>query len=150
MEDLLQADSQNHHARKADHTDRFIGGKIRHFRKEAGLSLGDLASALGISYQQVQKYEDGKNRISGSRLYMIVILLGRQIGDFFPLSPDQQGDQMSALEGPCDVGRINNPELRSCIKGLVEIIICEQSDPPREGFETGDHTTEQSADPNRE
>lgn len=50
-------------------TDVHIGGRIRARRVEMGLSQTGLADKLGITFQQVQKYESGANRISGSRLW---------------------------------------------------------------------------------
>ena len=55
-------------SKKATRTDRYIGIALRFRRKELGLSQADLAKALGVAYQQVQKYEEGSSRISASRL----------------------------------------------------------------------------------
>ncbi|MCS6780987.1 MAG: helix-turn-helix domain-containing protein, partial [Geminicoccaceae bacterium] len=62
--------------------DRRIGERIRLRRTELGLTQEQLASALGISYQQVQKYENGVNRISASRLAEIAQRLEVPIGWF--------------------------------------------------------------------
>jgi len=51
--------------------DRQVGELIRDRRKELGLSQTALAEALGVTFQQVQKYENGSNRISASRLVAI-------------------------------------------------------------------------------
>jgi transcriptional regulator with XRE-family HTH domain len=48
--------------------DRIIGNRLRQRRMELGITQTDLADALGISFQQIQKYEKGTNRISASRL----------------------------------------------------------------------------------
>jgi transcriptional regulator with XRE-family HTH domain len=45
-----------------------IGRRLRTARKKRGLSQSDLAKAIGVSFQQIQKYENGTNRISASRL----------------------------------------------------------------------------------
>lgn len=58
--------SDNH---RAGATDAHIGENLRKFRQARGWSQETLAVALGISFQQVQKYERGRNRISCSRLY---------------------------------------------------------------------------------
>ena len=49
------------------------------------MSLQELARKIDISYQQVQKYENGTNRISASRLYAIAKVLNVHINDFFPV-----------------------------------------------------------------
>jgi transcriptional regulator with XRE-family HTH domain len=55
---------------------RFVGLNLRLFRIEKGLSQTTLAAAVDITFQQVKKYETGANRISGSRLFEMVIVLG--------------------------------------------------------------------------
>lgn len=65
--------------------DQLIGLQLRKIRKERNLSQEDIAVHLQMSYQQVQKYESGRNRISASTLYYISILLNRPINDFFQL-----------------------------------------------------------------
>lgn len=55
--------------RAANRVDRFIGTKVRERRLEIGMSQERLAELLGVTFQQVQKYERGVNRIAASRLY---------------------------------------------------------------------------------
>lgn len=74
-------------ARSPSSVDQFVGKKIRHVRKTAGLSMVELAEKLGISYQQVQKYEIGANRVSAGILYEIACLFVLDIRDFFPPIP---------------------------------------------------------------
>jgi transcriptional regulator with XRE-family HTH domain len=63
--------------------DERIGSQIRDYRTMSGLSQNALATALGISHQQLQKYETGTNRISASRLWHCAEVLGVRITDFF-------------------------------------------------------------------
>lgn len=49
-------------------TDIAIGQRIRSYRKARRLTQSDLGTALGVTFQQIQKYENGRNRVSGSRL----------------------------------------------------------------------------------
>ena len=51
--------------------DIHIGQRIKMLRKAHGLSQNDLSTSLGVSYQQIQKYENATNRLSASRLYAI-------------------------------------------------------------------------------
>lgn len=57
------------------HVDIQVGRKVRQCRWLVGMSLQDLADRLGISYQQLQKYEMGQNRLSISRLWEIARVL---------------------------------------------------------------------------
>jgi transcriptional regulator with XRE-family HTH domain len=61
--------------RSADAIDRQVAARIRTQRKVRGLSQTALGKALGIGYQQVQKYENGKNRLGASRLQQIAKVL---------------------------------------------------------------------------
>ena len=56
--------------------DSFIGRKVKQRRSELGISQGKLGEYLGVSFQQIQKYENGKNRISASSLVQISRILG--------------------------------------------------------------------------
>jgi transcriptional regulator with XRE-family HTH domain len=51
--------------------DILVGSRIRKFRKDRGMSQAQLGEKLGVTFQQVQKYENGKNRVGASRLQMI-------------------------------------------------------------------------------
>jgi len=65
------------------HVDRHVGGRIRLRRKLLGRSQAWLASAVGVSFQQVQKYERGANRISAGRLYAVAMALETSAPFFF-------------------------------------------------------------------
>jgi transcriptional regulator with XRE-family HTH domain len=67
----------------ADPVDIYVGKKIRQRRTVLGVSQEKLSEALGITFQQVQKYESGANRVSSSRLYHISKILGTTISYFF-------------------------------------------------------------------
>lgn len=63
--------------------DVHVGARIRLMRKQQGLSQVDLANAIGKTFQQVQKYERGSNRVAASTLYRIAEFLKVNIEDFF-------------------------------------------------------------------
>ena len=82
--------------------DLHVGSAIRVRRKAMKISQTDLADGLGVSFQQVQKYERGTNRVSASRLYDIGACLGVSVDYFFeglpantdaPLTEDEQAVQ---------------------------------------------------------
>lgn len=72
--------------------DRHVGRAIRLRRHELGVSQQALAAQLGISFQQVQKYERGANRISASMLYAAARALGLPPGAFFAGLESADGD----------------------------------------------------------
>jgi len=63
--------------------DVHVGKRIRHRRWMVGMTQQQLADAVGIKFQQIQKYETGMNRVSASRLWDVARTLGVQIGFFF-------------------------------------------------------------------
>lgn len=63
--------------------DKHIGNKLRYYRMFNGLTQVKLAERLGISAQQLQKYESGRNRISACTLYTISLILRVPVVDFF-------------------------------------------------------------------
>lgn len=74
-------------ARKADDMDLTIGRRLRERRMLLGLSQDELAQRIGLSFQQLQKYETGENRISAARLYRIAQVLDVSITWFFAAAP---------------------------------------------------------------
>lgn len=60
---------------KTNNINRIIGATVKEVRKEAGLSQSALAERLGITFQQVQKYEKGTNRIALSTFFLICGIL---------------------------------------------------------------------------
>lgn len=55
--------------RTATEVDAFVGAQLKAMRKTAGLSQTQLANEVGVTFQQIQKYERGSNRIGASRLW---------------------------------------------------------------------------------
>ena len=88
-------------AKKAPNpTDRHIGARVRMRRKMLAMSQTQLADALGITYQQVQKNESGTNRIGASWLQQISRILQVPVAFFFEGSPnasEPHGSNGSAL-----------------------------------------------------
>lgn len=120
-------------ASRSRRIDRHVGERIRLRRTELGLTQEQLAEALGVSYQQIQKYETGANRISAGRIFEISRKLAVDIGHFFAgLGADEDviapplehgGRQRSAIELVRKFAQINDPEVRAAIAGLVKTIV---------------------------
>lgn len=67
--------------------DTFVAGKLRTHRRQIGLSQADVAKKLGVTFQQIQKYEAGINRVGAGRLFQFASLYGIPVQDFFPRGP---------------------------------------------------------------
>jgi transcriptional regulator with XRE-family HTH domain len=127
-------------------TDRHIGSRVRMRRKMLAMSQTQLADALGITYQQVQKNESGTNRIAATRLQQISHILQVPIAFFFegtPKASAPRGPRGSALsiaqiddfvassEGLRLIGafmRVHNADLRRKIVMLVQKIAGDDGD----------------------
>lgn len=64
--------------------DNYIVKKIAQGRKETGHTQRTVAEAIGVTYQQYQKYETGRNRVTAARLFLIAKCFGKPIEWFFP------------------------------------------------------------------
>ena len=113
--------------------DKHVGSRVRMRRLMLGLSQTQLGDALGLTFQQVQKYEKGTNRISASKLQHIRQILQVPVAFFFEGTPGGVG---GTTETPSYVNeflatsdgvaltkaftRIENTKLRRLIVGTVE------------------------------
>jgi transcriptional regulator with XRE-family HTH domain len=79
--------------------DLHVGSRIRLRRKILGVSQERLAESLGLTFQQVQKYERGSNRVSASKLYEIAATLQSQVAYFFEGLADPSAADGEAAPG---------------------------------------------------
>lgn len=80
---LERADAAEKGSRRANPVDTHVGGRVRLRRMLLGLSQEKLAEQLGLTFQQVQKYEKGINRIGASRLFELAHVLGVPVSFFY-------------------------------------------------------------------
>ena len=113
--------------------DKYIGERIREARLGAKLSQTDLANMLGVSYQQIQKYEAGENRIAGVRMGRLMTALNRPFAYFVPTSANiRAAPLLSALLASKDGLQIAKdfprlpPQYRKLIVQLVSELAKEQ------------------------
>jgi len=123
--------------------DKEIGGRVRMRRVSIGMSQEKLGDMLGLTFQQVQKYEKGMNRISVARLVEIARILGVDIDFFFDgikprkgeagfadsSAPGYVADMMSTPEGLQLVRHftgIKNPKVRKSIVQLVASLAAQE------------------------
>ena len=115
-------------ARLAQRVDEYVGQRIRERRTALGLTQEQLAAALNISYQQVQKYETGSNRVSAGRLYEIARHLECDVSYFFqgaePNAPSEPlphgGRNRTTIELVRNFEQIDEPTVRQAVSSLVK------------------------------
>jgi transcriptional regulator with XRE-family HTH domain len=120
--------------RRPNSTDIQVGEAIRAHRLIAGLSQKDLADRLGVSFQQVQKYEKGTNRVGAGRLPQIAEIFGIPISALFDANADTSPGaaagtapvrlipDKSALRLLTSFAGITNRAIRHCLVELVDRI----------------------------
>lgn len=126
--------------------DRRIGQRVKSRRLEIGLSQEALAEALGVTFQQVQKYEKGVNRISASRLFEIGAALnvpvsyfyegltsarGPGVGEGANTDADAIAETLATPEGVQLVTlfhAIRSPRLRRRVVDLVRVLADDEAD----------------------
>lgn len=84
---------------QAGKIDEFLGKRLLRIRHMRGLSQETLANSMGVTFQQIQKYEKGTNRIAASRLYEFSKVLGVSVNDFFDgYETKPQGNMVQLLD----------------------------------------------------
>jgi len=120
-------------AKSPDHIDVAVGQRIRIQRLTAGLSQTELAEELGVTFQQVQKYEKGVNRVGAGRLTKIAEVLGSPVSYFFGANEDGVTERRGTASSPLKLltvpgalrllqayGRINDHKLRRSVISMLE------------------------------
>ena len=126
-------------AKAPDPMDIALGAAVRMRRKSLGISQEALAEQCGVSFQQVQKYENGTNRISFSRLVQIARALRCRVVDLMDVldAPDRENpsdlDLLARLRTPGAVELLTafeqlNGESRAALVGLLKTFTARQHD----------------------
>lgn len=121
--------------KRPDLVDAEVGRRIRAQRLLSGMSQSELGRQIGVTFQQVQKYENGLNRVGAGRLTKIAKVLGTQVGAFFGGLSEAESGAEASLGSPLDLlavpgavrlvqayGTIPAPDTRRAIVELVEQI----------------------------
>lgn len=103
--------------------DQHVGRQVATVRVQSDVSQAQLARSIGISFQQLQKYENARNRVSASMLYEIASSLGVPVGRFFEGLPGNDATRVEARPLPVDerLDFIASAEGRRLIEGLVNL-----------------------------
>ena len=119
---------------QANTVDTYVGQRIRDKRNERGMSQTEVANALGVTFQQVQKYERGTNRVGASRLFDLSRILSVPIQYFFAGLNNQstpiekEDDNVIHLMKPDTVElveayyKVENPQVRRQILSTIRSI----------------------------
>ncbi len=102
-----------------------VGQRIRARRVMLGITQTQLAEALGISFQQVQKYENASNRVSGSRLQQIADVLEVPVSFFF--EQDESEGVGPQDRGFAEMARLYSklsPELQKQVRNIMRALAC--------------------------
>lgn len=106
--------------------DEHVGKKLKNLRGLRGLTQTDVAKSLGISFQQVQKYELGRNRISASKLFEVSRILNVPPAYFFDgLTDDTPSGSVIDLETAriaCAVAKITDERLKTQIRAFIDAV----------------------------
>ena len=123
METVLSASP-----RKVSDADRGIGQLVRQARRRVGMTLDDLAKKLGLSYQQVHKYENGTNRISAGTLAAIANILSVPVEHLFPeealLGSSEERNEVERMRGEVSriVRTIDDPKKLEAIVTILKTV----------------------------
>lgn len=90
---------EERNARRANTVDSHVGARVRLRRMLLGMSQEKLGESLGLTFQQVQKYEKGVNRIGASRLFDLAHVLGVPVQFFYDEIDSSDHNQSSPLAG---------------------------------------------------
>ncbi|MGF1463654.1 MAG: helix-turn-helix domain-containing protein [Maricaulaceae bacterium] len=125
-------------ARLAYIVDQHVGERIRQRRTLLGFTQEQLAEALDISYQQIQKYETGSNRVSAGRLFQIARRLEVEVGYFFDgletVGPNRSmphgGSNRAVIELVRNFNDITDAIMRASVANLVKTLAERCACPP--------------------
>jgi transcriptional regulator with XRE-family HTH domain len=128
--DVAASDPQRRKPRKrrANHVDLSVGSRLRQARLLAGASQEDVGTAIGVSFQAVQKYENGENRLSAGRLAAAAKFLGVPMSFFFQDDTEPQAATDTAGFTPKEIElvrhyrAIRSDDMREHLLRLTKII----------------------------
>lgn len=106
---------------QGDPVDNYVGRRIRERRKIVGLTQQKLAGYLGLSFQQVQKYERGTNRVGASKLMQLSKALEVPVSYFFE-ELEKDGTTGANLKNPTiDPHILSHAQVLAVVKSLIGI-----------------------------
>ena len=111
-------------AKRIEPVDKLVGQNIRIFRMAKGISQTELGNAVGVTFQQIQKYEKGINRVGASRLQQIAHILQVPVEFFFEGGPGVAGGTADVSDAP-SLAHVSDflatPDGLTLVAGFVKI-----------------------------
>jgi transcriptional regulator with XRE-family HTH domain len=111
-------------SRSPNDIDLLVGKKLRKLRLEAGLTLQDLAKQIGVSHQQLQKYETGANRLSVGMLPVVAEALGAEIMEFFEdadKASSKKKSKADQLRSECET-MLRRTKSEDALRGMLRVL----------------------------
>lgn len=110
-----------------DPVDIIVGRNVRQLRGRRRVSQLELGDALGLTFQQIQKYEKGTNRVSASKLHQIAVFLGVDISSLFEGTdithfPSRIELSPEAYELAVNYDRLNSPAGKEAVKTILTLM----------------------------
>ncbi len=107
--------------------DAHVGGRVRDRRTLIGMSQEELGEHVGLTFQQIQKYENGMNRIGAGRLWRFSLILGQPISWFFEGIGEQKrkGDDLLAKRETLKFVRYFSacdPEVQKHLAAMIDAV----------------------------
>ena len=103
--------------RRRDAVDLLVGRNIRILRQDRGMSQTELGRKIDVTFQQVQKYENGTNRVGSGRLFKIASILGVPIAAFFEGAPQAASEDA----GPSPVSTLAEPYVLRLLQAFCSL-----------------------------
>jgi len=123
-----------------DQIDVFVGAEIKRLRRQRGMSQQALGAALGMSFQQIQKYESGSNRLSVSGLFKASIALGAEPADLLPAIRADGSIHQRPSAHASGVDRLMESYLALPVRqrrAVLQLVLSMSGAPPTEPGESG-------------
>lgn len=124
-QNLSQRNQGDENMSAPDPIDVYVGSRVRMRRTLLGKSQANIGEALGLTFQQIQKYERGANRISSSKLYKLSNLLKVPVVYFFEELPDHLKRDAPSFKGekpePFDQDRLSTDETLELVRSYYKI-----------------------------
>ena len=121
--------------KRTNDIDLYVAKRLRELRLMSGISQQELGKYLGVSFQQVQKYENGSNRVSSSRLFLVSKILGVDPSYFFEglelnedytlkkvMTPEDAAVTRKAAKFNKTLQKLDESPVRAKMMGLIKAI----------------------------
>ena len=111
-------------SRSPNDYDRIVGANIRTLRQSQNITLQDLATEIGLSHQQLQKYETSANRISAGMLPLVATALGVEVSDlYFNAEHGVSGKngELNKLRKQCE-GVIRRTQSKGVLVSMAQVL----------------------------